>query len=126
MSVHVGEAAEAPDFKKAAHTLLANTQLRANVRRATETIRNKRAIVVGELPDWEQLRDSAQQIKRRVLSNLPGYLEQFEAACAEAGGQVHWARDADEANRIVTGIIQSHRQTEIIKVKTMTSDETGL
>ena len=78
------------------------------------------------MPDWEQLRDSAQQIKRRVLANLPGYLEQFEAACTAAGGQVHWARDADEANQIVTGIIQSHKQTEIIKVKTMTSDETRL
>ena len=126
MSVHVGEAATAPDFKKAAHVLLGNTQIRANVRRATETIRNKRALVVGEMPDWEQLRDSAQQIKRRVLANLPGYLEQFEAACTAAGGQVHWARDADEANQIVTGIIQSHKQTEIIKVKTMTSDETRL
>ena len=78
------------------------------------------------MPDWEQLRDSAQQIKRRVLANLPGYLEQFEAACTAAGGQVHWARDADEANQIITGIIQSHKQTEIIKVKTMTSDETRL
>ena len=126
MSVHVGEAATAPDFKKAAHVLLGNTQIRANVRRATETIRNKRALVVGEMPDWEQLRDSAQQIKRRVLANLPGYLEQFEAACTAAGGQVHWARDADEANQIITGIIQSHKQTEIIKVKTMTSDETRL
>ncbi len=126
MSVHVGEAATAPDFKKAAHVLLGNTQIRANVRRATETIRNKRALVVGEMPDWEQLRDSAQQIKRRVLASLPGYLEQFEAACTAAGGQVHWARDADEANQIITGIIQSHKQTEIIKVKTMTSDETRL
>jgi L-lactate dehydrogenase complex protein LldF len=126
MSIHVGEAATAPKFEKAAHTLLGNAQLRTNVRRATETIRNKRAIVVGEMPDWEQLRDSAQQIKQRVLRNLDGYLEQFEAACVKAGGQVHWARDADEANRIIIGIIQGHKQTEVIKVKTMTSDETRL
>jgi L-lactate dehydrogenase complex protein LldF len=126
MSIHVGEAAEAPDFKKAAHVLLRNKQVRANVKRATETISNKRAIVVGEMPDWENLRDSAQAIKQQVLQNLDGYLEQFEEACTKAGGQVHWARDADEANRIITDIIQSHQQTEIIKVKTMTSDETRL
>lgn len=126
MSIHVGDAATAPDFQKAAHTLLGNAQLRGNVRRATETIRNKRAIVVSEMPDWEALRTSAQQIKQRVLSNLDGLLEQFEAACTKAGGHVHWARDADEANRIIIGIIQGHHQTEVIKVKTMTSDETRL
>ncbi len=126
MSIHVGEAAEAPDFKKAAHVLLGNKQVRANVRRATETIRNKRANVVGEMPDWEDLRNSAAAIKQNVLRNLDTYLEQFEAACTKAGGKVHWARDADEANRIIIGIIQGHQQTEIIKVKTMTSDETRL
>src|SRR5947209_15638626 len=126
MSIRVGEAATAPKFEKAAHTLLGNAQLRGNVRRATETIRNKRRIVVGEMPDWEQLRDSAQQIKQRVMRNLDGYLEQFEAACVKAGGQVHWARDADEANRIIVGIVQGHKETEVIKVKTMTSDETRL
>ncbi len=126
MSVRVGEAAEAPDFRQAAHALLANKQVRANVRRATETIRNKRANVVGEMPDWEQLRDAGRAIKRRVMRNLDSHLEQFEAACTRAGGQVHWARDADEGNRIVTQIIQSHGQKEIIKVKTMTSDETQL
>jgi L-lactate dehydrogenase complex protein LldF len=82
--------------------------------------------VVAEMPDWEELRNSAQQIKQQVLSNLDGYLEQFEKACTAAGGHVHWARDADEANQIVVGIVQSHQQTEVIKVKTMTSDETQL
>jgi L-lactate dehydrogenase complex protein LldF len=126
MSIHVGHAEDAPEFKKAAHSLLGNAQLRGNVRRATETIRNKRAIVVNEMPDWEQLRDSAQQIKQHALRHLDALLEQFEAACTKAGGHVHWARDADEANRIIIGIVQGHGQTEVIKVKTMTSDETRL
>jgi L-lactate dehydrogenase complex protein LldF len=126
MSIRVGQSASAPAFPKAAKTLLANTQMRHNVRRATDIIRNKRARVVAEMPDWEELRNSAQQIKQQVLSNLDGYLEQFEKACTAAGGHVHWARDADEANQIVVGIVQSHQQTEVIKVKTMTSDETQL
>ncbi|MDP9171300.1 MAG: LutB/LldF family L-lactate oxidation iron-sulfur protein [Acidobacteriota bacterium] len=126
MSVHVGQSENAPAFPKAAKKLLANTQLRRNVRRATDVIRNKRAIVVNEMPDWEALRDSAQQIKQNVLRNLDSYLEQFETACTAAGGQVHWARDADEANRIIVGIIQGHGENEVIKVKTMTSDETQL
>ncbi len=51
---------------------------------------------------------------------------QFEAACTAAGGKVHWARDADEANSTVIDIIRSHGASEVIKVKTMTSDETAL
>ena len=126
MSVHVGEAEKAPDFPNAARQLLSNTQLRYNVRRATDIIRAKRAKVVGELPDWQPLRDSARDIKRHVMRHLDEYLVQFESACTRAGGRVHWARDADEANGIIIGIIQSHNATEIIKVKTMTSDETRL
>ena len=110
MSVHVGNSESADTFPHAAKELLGNTQLRANVRRATDIIRNKRARVVGEMPDWEDLRTSARQIKQNVLRNLDSYLEQFEAACTKAGGQVHWARDADEANRIIVEIIQGHNE----------------
>src|SRR5690242_16659730 len=105
---------------------MTDQQLRRNVRHATEVIRGKRSRVVGEMPDWEMLRESGHQIKEHTLRHLDFYLEQFEEACMRAGGQVHWARDADEANRIITGIIQSHNETEVIKVKTMTSDETRL
>ena len=126
MSIHVGESAEAPTFAKSAKTLLANTQLRRNVRRATDIIRGKRAKVVGEMPDWEQLRESAKQIKTNVLRNLDQYLEQFEANCTKAGGHVHWANDADEANRIIIDLIKAQGHNEVIKVKTMTSDETQL
>ena len=50
-------------FPDAARVELANTQLRANLRHATETIREKRARVVGELPDWEELREAGKAIK---------------------------------------------------------------
>lgn len=123
MSVHVGHAAEAPKFPAAAKKLIGNTQLRHNVRHATDVIRNKRAKVVAEVPDWEQLRQSAHEIKQHTLRHLDFYLEQFEASCKAAGGQVHWARDADEANGIVIGLLRSHQAKEVIKVKTMTSDE---
>jgi L-lactate dehydrogenase complex protein LldF len=105
---------------------MGNTQIRQNVRRATDTIRGKRAKVVAEMADWEELRDAAHAIKEHTLRHLDFYLEQFESNCARAGGQVHWARDADEANRIVIGLIRERGQTEVIKVKTMTSDETQL
>jgi len=126
MSVRVGKAAEAPTFAQAARGMLGNAQLRHNVRHATDVIRARRAHAVGETADWQQLRDSARAIKDHVLRHLDTYLEQFETACKAAGGKVHWARDADEANTAIVDIIRSHGGTEVIKVKTMTSDETGL
>jgi L-lactate dehydrogenase complex protein LldF len=124
--IRVGDAAAAPDFPAAARDALANLQLRRNVRHATTVIRDKRAAVVGEMADWEELREAAHHIKDHLLRYLDVYLEQFEQRCTRAGGRVHWARDADEANRIVIDIVRAHRQSEIIKVKTMTSDETRL
>ncbi|MGH9310872.1 MAG: LutB/LldF family L-lactate oxidation iron-sulfur protein [Vicinamibacterales bacterium] len=124
--IRVGNAAAAPDFPEAARAALANAQLRRNVRHATDVIRGKRALVVGEMDDWEALRESGRQIKAHVLRHLDRYLQQFEENCTRAGGRVHWAADADEANRIVVDILRSHGQTEVIKVKTMTSDETRL
>jgi L-lactate dehydrogenase complex protein LldF len=124
--IRVGHAASASAFPDAARDLLANEQLRRNVRHATDVIRAKRTAVVAELPDWEDLRESARQIKSHVLRHLDSYLEAFERNCQRAGGHVHWALDADDANRLVIDIIRRHGQSEVIKVKTMTSDETQL
>jgi L-lactate dehydrogenase complex protein LldF len=113
-------------FPEAARVELANVQLRTNLRNATDTIRAKRANVVAELPDWEELREAGKAIKTDVLDNLQEYLLQFEAAVVAAGGQVHWARDAGEANAVVAAIVRSHGVDEVVKVKSLTTDETGL
>ena len=95
-------------FERAAKRTLADTQLRRNLGKATTTIREKRAAVVSELPDWEALRDAGAAIKTQVMANLDGYLEELEAAVTRAGGQVHWARDAAEANRLITALVKQH------------------
>jgi L-lactate dehydrogenase complex protein LldF len=126
MSAYVGDAANAPKFQVSAKALVGNTQVRHNVRHATDVIRMKRAKVVGEMPDWEQLRESGHEIKQHVMRHLDFYLEQFEETCTAAGGTVHWARDADEANSIIVGLVMAQQAKEVIKVKTMTSDEIRL
>jgi L-lactate dehydrogenase complex protein LldF len=113
-------------FPEAARVALADTQLRRNLRNATTTIRDKRARVVAELPDWEELREAGRTIKGDVLRRLDEYLLQFEGAVEAAGGRVHWARDAAEANAIVLGVARSHGATEVVKVKSLTTDEIGL
>jgi L-lactate dehydrogenase complex protein LldF len=112
-----------PAFPKAAHTALRDSQLRHNLERATRTIRNKRSSVVDELPDWEQLRAAGAALKDEVLNNLDRYLLQVEERVTAAGGQVHWARDATEANRIITELVTATGVDEVVKVKSMATME---
>ncbi|MFI9380971.1 LutB/LldF family L-lactate oxidation iron-sulfur protein [Kutzneria sp. NPDC052558] len=115
-----------PAFPKAAKAALADTQLRRNLRKATHTIRDKRARAVAELPDWEQLRLAGEAVKDEVLSNLDTYLERIEAAVTARGGIVHWARDAQEANEIVLRLARAAGADEVVKVKSMATAEIGL
>jgi L-lactate dehydrogenase complex protein LldF len=115
-----------PAFPIAAKSALANSQLRSNIRNATHTIRAKRARVAAELDDWDQLREAAADIKDDVLANFVRYLEQTEASLTAAGASVHWARDAAEANQIVVDIARSHQVKEVVKVKSMATQEIEL
>jgi L-lactate dehydrogenase complex protein LldF len=116
----------ATGFPTAARQALADSQLRHNLRHATKTIRAKRDAVVSELPDWEELREAGAAIKDRALATLPEQLERLETAVQRAGGTVHWARDADEANGIVARIARQHGADELIKVKSLATDEINL
>lgn len=115
-----------PNFQSGARAALANPQLRRNMGKATQTIRGKRAAVVGELPDWEALREAGRAIKERTMRRLDAYLPELEAAVQRAGGHVHWARDSREANRIVIDLVRRHGGREVIKVKSLTTDEIRL
>ncbi len=114
------------DFPEAAKEHLKDSQTRSNVRHATNVIQAKRNAVVNELEDWQELRDAGAAIRAHSLAHLDYYLEQFEQACTRAGGHVHWARDAAEANQIILALIRQHEAEEVLKIKTMTSEEIGL
>jgi L-lactate dehydrogenase complex protein LldF len=118
--------APAESFPFAARRELSNLQLRANLRNATDTIRDKRARVVAEMPDWEDLRNAGRLIKADVLARLDDYLLEFERKIEDAGGHVHWARDAAEANAVVANVARTHGVTEIVKMKSLTTDEIEL
>jgi L-lactate dehydrogenase complex protein LldF len=113
-------------FPAAAGEALRDLQLRRNLGYATSTIRAKRARAVAELDDWDQLRAAGAAIKDDVLAHLDDYLLQFEAQVGARGGVVHWARDAEEANRIVTGLVRATGADEVVKVKSMATQEIGL
>ncbi len=113
-------------FEEAAPAALATPQLRANLRRATDTIRAKRDRVVAERADWEELRRAGEAIKVGALRHLDRHLERLEAAVVSAGGTVHWATDAGEANVIVRRLIEAEGVRDVMKVKSLATDEIGL
>ncbi|MGJ6124842.1 LutB/LldF family L-lactate oxidation iron-sulfur protein [Mycolicibacterium sp. Y3] len=113
-------------FPHAAREALGNAQLRRNIGHATHTIRAKRLAAVAECEDWEQLRAAGSALKQDVMARLPELLEQLERNVTERGGVVHWARDGDEANRIVTALIRATGSDEVVKVKSMATQEIGL
>ncbi|MFB7609714.1 LutB/LldF family L-lactate oxidation iron-sulfur protein [Streptomyces gardneri] len=115
-----------PSFPEASREAVGDPTLRANLRHATHTIRDKRARAVAELDDWAALREAGKRIKDDTLRHLDTYLVRLEAAVTAAGGTVHWAADAAEANRIVTALVRATGETEVVKVKSMATQEIGL
>ncbi|PDP88634.1 (4Fe-4S)-binding protein [Glycomyces fuscus] len=116
-----------PPFPEAAADAVNDSQLRHNLRRATHTIRDKRAAVVDEMhDDWQRLRAEGAAVKEHTLRHLDRYLEQLEESVQRAGGQVHWASDAAEANEIVTRLVRATGETDVVKVKSMATQEIEL
>ncbi|MEO8179480.1 MAG: lactate utilization protein B [Deltaproteobacteria bacterium] len=89
-------------------------------------IRGRRDQRVAELPEWEELRELAAQIKAHTLAELPEYLERFEANAQRHGAHVHFASDAHEHNRIVFELLAKRGVTRVVKSKSMLTEECGL
>ena len=124
--ISVGQLTGDRPFPAAARDALGDSRLRRNLAHATSTIRAKRSLVVDEVPDWEALRDAGAAIKADTMARLPELLEQLEANVTAGGGVVHWARDAAEANAIVTALVRDTGADEVVKVKSMATQEIGL
>ena len=89
-------------------------------------VRQKRDRMAQALPEWEDLRNAANQIKRHTITHLADYLEQFEANAQKNGVHVHWAKDADEYNAIIYDILSSHNVRKVVKSKSMLTEECHL
>lgn len=89
-------------------------------------VREKRDKAVYAVPEFQELRELASQIKDHTLSQLSEYLIQFEAAALANGVRVHWAADADEHNWIVLDIVRQAGATRVVKSKSMLTEECHL
>lgn len=111
------------DFRTRAHNALGDQQLRNNFRTAMDSLMTKRAAAFSDAHEREHLRALGNSIKARALSKLPDLLEQLEQNLTRNGVTVHWAETVDEANGIVLSIIRAHEERQVIKGKSMVSEE---
>jgi len=88
--------------------------------------RKKRDAAAASIPEWEQLRDLASQIKEHSLTHLDQYLQQFADNAEKKGIKVHWAADAEEHNSIVLQLFRERQVKQIIKSKSMLQEECGM
>jgi L-lactate dehydrogenase complex protein LldF len=113
------------NFQPQVKVALADSQLRGNFDRAMTGLMHKRTSAFADW-DLESLRDLGQAIRQQSLQQLPDLLEQLESQCQTNGIQVHWARDGDEACRVITEICQQRQAKSVIKGKSMVTEEMEL
>lgn len=115
-----------PEFKDASRIALHNEPLQKALGNLRQGFPQKRATAVARLPEFEQLRDQARDLKNHVLEHLDIYLETFERNCQAQGGQVHWARTAEDARQAILQICQRANAKTVTKGKSMVSEEINL
>ncbi|MBI6853296.1 iron-sulfur cluster-binding protein [Pseudomonas cichorii] len=111
------------NFRSRAHQALGDTQLRGNFRRAMDSLMTKRAAAFSDPEEREDLRALGNAIRARALSKLPDLLEQLERNLIRNGVNVHWAETVEQANDIVLSIVNAHEARQVIKGKSMVSEE---
>jgi len=96
------------------------------VQQATSRFVGGRAARVAELPQWEELRQIGSDIRLHTIENMDVYLTRLEEKVISAGGHVHWAETAEDANRIVLQIARENNVKTAVKSKSMATEEIGL
>ncbi len=115
-----------PRFKQNVREALANENIQAAMSTYGSGFVNKRAAARAAVPEFDAIRDAARDLKNHTLANLDLYLERYETHVLEAGGHVHWAETAEDAQRIVLEICRNAGATTVNKGKTMISEECGI
>lgn len=113
-------------FAENARVALNDAQLRGALRNATTLFGKRRRAAAASLSNWEDLRSEARAIKDEVLLHLDQYLEAFVQKAESRGAKVHWARDAAEANALICNLTVERGARNVVKSKSMTTEEIHL
>ncbi len=103
-----------------------DTRLRQSLARAVGRFAHHRDRALDLLDDPTALRLAARRIPHDVLERLPELLARFADEVVAAGGHVHWAADAADANAYVVGVARRIGARTVVKGKSMATEETGL
>lgn len=113
-------------FHERVERALRDPQLHIALDRGTAHANAKRLSAMAGLADSDSVRDRARLIRAHTISRLDYYLEQFASAVQAAGGQVHFAQDAESARGIILNLCRTHSVRLAVKSKSMISEEIGL
>jgi L-lactate dehydrogenase complex protein LldF len=113
-------------FKERAHANMANAELQRNLQKIKGKFVAKRRESLSELDDFEATREAGRAIRQRALDDLDVWLEIFERNATARGATVLWAETPAEINAHVLDIARRHGAREIIKSKSMVSEESEL
>jgi len=113
-------------FKRKATESLRNAKLQKALEKLQSKFVDGRAAAIAELPNFNDIRDAAAEIRARAIENLDQYLLRFEEEATARGATVHWAENGDDVNRVVADIAAQHGARRIVKSKSMVSEECGL
>ena len=112
-----------PKFKQNAKDALQDDPLQAALAKLTDGFPIRRLEAAARLPEFEDLRDEARDIKTHVLENLDLYLEAYEEKVVESGGHVDWCQTAEDARETILKICQNANAKTVTKSKSMISEE---
>lgn len=119
-------AESARNFRQNVARDLNNSELRDNFRGAMKYLRDKRSAVFPQVDELETLREQCRLIKQRCLAKLPHLLETLEQNLEDNGIVVHWAETTTQANEIIAELIAQKNARQVVKGKSMVSEETAL
>ncbi|HXJ92473.1 MAG TPA: LutB/LldF family L-lactate oxidation iron-sulfur protein [Terriglobia bacterium] len=106
--------------------VLESAHLTEAYRSSTLRLYDHRLNAIGQVPGFERLRERARALKREVITHLDYYVDQFATNLERQGGEVHWAADAKDACSIVIEIARRTGAREVVKGKSMVSEEIEL
>jgi L-lactate dehydrogenase complex protein LldF len=111
------------DFQTISENAAGNQKLRSAISLGVMKQYTARQQRMQDLPDADRLRELAGEIKQHALDHLDYYLEQLKQKVESNGGHVHFAADAEAAQRIILDIAKKAECTRCIKSKSMVSEE---
>lgn len=121
-----GTGVQSGEIHERARRALGDAHLQEAYRSSTLRLYTHRLQAVSEVPGWERLRERAHALKREAMDHLDHYLAQFADNVERRGGRVHWATTAEEACAVVRQLAERAGTREVVKAKTMVSEEIEL